>query len=81
MDTSTIRIYSDRLYIHVQCLKNTEYATKENRACGLYDWTRLFSATTWEGLKKNIKHPLPLKYSEYLRFLNDRGQSQQGASI
>ncbi len=50
-DTITRRIYSDKLGIYVLCLKHIEHATQADYDSGLYQWAKLFSATTWEELK------------------------------
>ena len=47
----TGRIYSDKLSLHVLQLNKEQYATEEDKACGIYYWARLFKATTWEELK------------------------------
>ena len=51
MDKKTHRIYSDNLCLNVLSLKHIENATPEERASGLYEWGRLFAASTWEELK------------------------------
>lgn len=51
MDVVTRRIYSDKLSIYVLCLKHIEHATQADYDSGLYQWAKLFSATTWEELK------------------------------
>lgn len=51
MDEITHRIYSDKLSIYVLCLKHIKYATQADYDNGLYEWAKLFSATTWEELK------------------------------
>ena len=50
-DIITRRIYSDKLGIYVLCLKHIEHATQADYDSGLYQWAKLFSATTWEELK------------------------------
>ena len=56
MDKNTHRIYSDNLALNVLCLKHIEYATSEDRDCGLYQWAKLFAATTWEELMMIAKN-------------------------
>ena len=50
MDVVTLRIYSNKLSIYVLCLKHIEHATQADYDSGLYQWAKLFSATTWEEL-------------------------------
>lgn len=43
-------IYSDKFLLNVLDLNHPELATKEDIACGLQYWARLFKAETWEDL-------------------------------
>ena len=43
--------YSDKLRLSVLDLTQTKLATKEDIACGLDHWAKLFKATTWEEIK------------------------------
>lgn len=56
VDINTHRIYSDKIGLNVLSLKNIEYATREDRECGLCDWARIFAAKTWEELKMIAKN-------------------------
>lgn len=56
MDKNTHRIYSDNLALNVLCLRHIEQATSEDRDCGLYQWAKLFAATTWEELTMIAKN-------------------------
>lgn len=51
MNRETHRIFSDKLGIYVLCLSQMENATEEDRQSGLYEWAKVFKATTWEELK------------------------------
>lgn len=51
MNRKTHRIFSDKLAIYVLCLSQIENARDEDRQSGLYDWAKVFKATTWEELK------------------------------
>lgn len=51
MNRETHRIFSDKLGINVLCLSQMENATEEDRKSGLYEWAKVFKATTWEELK------------------------------
>lgn len=51
MNRKTHRIFSDKVGIHVLCLSQMENATDEDRQSGLYEWAKVFKATTWEELK------------------------------
>ncbi len=55
LNIKNYKLYSDKLQIHVVNLKQIDYATDEDRACGLYHWACLFKATTWEDLKMLAK--------------------------
>lgn len=44
-------IYSDKLLINVLDLTQIEIATKEDIACGLKHWAKLFKAATWEEIR------------------------------
>lgn len=48
----THRIYSDKVAVNVLCLSQIENATRQDRESGLYQWAKVFKATTWEELKK-----------------------------
>lgn len=51
MNKKTGRIYSDKAALNVLCLPQIENATKKDRASGLYQWAKIFKATTWEEMK------------------------------
>lgn len=51
MNCKTHQIFSDKLGINVLCLPQMENATDEDRESGLYEWAKVFKATTWEELK------------------------------
>lgn len=51
MNRKTHRIFSDKVGIHVLCLPQIENATEEDRQSGLYEWAKVFKATTWEELR------------------------------
>lgn len=51
LNRKTHQIFSDKIGIHVLCLPQIENATDEDRESGLYDWAKVFKATTWEELK------------------------------
>jgi predicted transposase/invertase (TIGR01784 family) len=51
MNKRTKKIYSSKIGLNVLNLSHIEDATQEDRDTGLYNWAKLFSATTWEELK------------------------------
>lgn len=51
MNKKTHRIFSDKMSINVLCLNQLENASQEDRESGLYEWAKVFKATTWEELK------------------------------
>ena len=64
-------LYSDKFTLSVIDLSHIELATKEDRACGLDRWARLFKAKTWEELKMIAKDDLAMtKAAESLCILN-----------
>lgn len=56
MNRKTHRIFSDKIAVNVLCLSQIENATKEDRQSGLYEWAKVFKATTWEELKTLSKN-------------------------
>lgn len=56
MNRKTHKILSDKLSINMLCLSQIENATKEDRRSGLYEWAKVFKATTWEEIKELSKN-------------------------
>lgn len=56
MNEKTHKIFSDKASIHVVCLSQMENATPEDHASGLYEWAKIFKATTWKELKELAKN-------------------------
>ena len=54
-ETKTNHIYSDKLSIRMLNLKQIENVTDNERQSNLYQWAKLFKATTWEEIKMLAK--------------------------
>ncbi len=64
-------LYSDKFTLSVIDLSHIELATREDKACGLDKWARLFKAKTWEELKMIAKDDLAMtEAAESLCILN-----------
>ena len=55
-DTKTHQIFSSDFALNVLDLKSIHLATKEDKACNLDYWARLFAARTWEEIKMLAKN-------------------------
>ena len=55
-DTKTHQIFSSDFALNVLDLKSIHLATKEDKACKLDYWARLFAARTWEEIKMLAKN-------------------------
>ena len=56
MNTRTHQIFSSDFALNVLDLKSIHLATKEDKACKLDYWARLFTAKTWEEIKMLAKN-------------------------
>ena len=54
-ETKTNHIYSDKLSIRMLNLKQIDNVTDNERQSSLYQWAKLFKATTWEEIKMLAK--------------------------
>lgn len=50
MSRKTYKIFSGKAVIHMLCLPKIENASQEDRDSGLYQWAKVFKATTWKEL-------------------------------